>query len=75
MRGLASGVLGDLVADEVYLYFMEIHLDQGSAKKLSGQETASLSPQTNSQLQLDILHFFVFCKLLQILEKSVEGIP
>ena len=61
MGRAGGGVLGDLVADEVYLYFMEIHLDQGSAKKLSGQETASLSPQTNSQLELDILHHVILC--------------
>ena len=37
VRGLASGVLGDLVADEVYLYFMVIvapPTTQGSQKKL-----------------------------------------
>ena len=62
MGRAGGGVLGDLVADEVYLYFMEIHLDQGSAKKLSGQETASLSPQTNSHLELDTLrHGFFLC--------------
>ena len=41
VRGLASGVLGDLVADEVYLYFMVIVAPPPThsfQKKLSGQD-------------------------------------
>ena len=44
VRGLASGVLGDLVADEVYLYFMVIVAPpptHSSQKKLSGQDISS----------------------------------
>ena len=41
VRRLASGVLGDLVADEVYLYFMVIVAPPPThsfQKKLSGQD-------------------------------------
>ena len=44
VRRLASGVLGDLVADEVYLYFMVIVAPpptHSSQKKLSGQDISS----------------------------------